>query len=647
MAVKRSGLGKLLYGILFVAVIPIVLVWWATATTSAVPLPVIPYAWGGIIVGGLGLLLIASGTLALVAYGGGLPMNPFPPPKYVARSVYRFTPHPIYLGFAMLCFGTAMLLESPSGLWLVSPLVGLAAMALVVGYERHDLRRRFGNAAIHRPLLSLPPDSTDPPTGWDRASIYLLVLLPWSVAFEAVYRLGIPSDAVVGHLPFERRWPVLEWTEAIYASVYVFVLATPLLLRTGRALRQLAITGLIATAVVTLIYLTVPIVAPPRPFEPRTVLGHALMFERAMSHTVAAFPAFHVIWSLIVADAWATRSKTWGAVGWAWATVITISCITTGMHALADILAAVVAFVVLRKARDVWELLRRGAEAVANSWREWRWGRVRLINHAFYVALAGVVGLGVSGTLGGPEVFWQLVVVHLLGLIGAGLWAQQLEGSPKLSRPFGYYGGAIGGAVGCVIVGAITGNTMLLLALIAMEGPWIQAIGRLRCLVQGCCHGREAPEGVGIRYWQPRSRVCALANLRGVPIHPTPLYSILANIAIGVLLLRLWSLGVALGLIAGAYLLLTGVARFVEESYRGEPQTPVVAGLPVYQWMALASFVAGMLLSTIPSGVSTGLTATADLKVLVAAVLYGILAGFAMGVDFPDSTRRFARLASP
>ena len=49
---------------------------------------------------------------------------------------------------------------------------------------------------------------------------------------------------------------------------------------------------MISTALVTLIYLTVPVIAPPRPFEPRTFLGHALMFERAMSHTVAAFPAF-------------------------------------------------------------------------------------------------------------------------------------------------------------------------------------------------------------------------------------------------------------------------------------------------------------------------------------------------------------------
>jgi protein-S-isoprenylcysteine O-methyltransferase Ste14 len=523
----RADLGKLLYGVLFAVGVPALLVWWAAATTRIVPLPVLPYAWGGLIVGGIGLALLLAGTIALVVYGHGLPMNPYPPPNYVARGIYRYIAHPIYVGFVMLCIGTATYFRSPSGLWLICPLVACAVAALVFGYERHDLRRRFGDTLIHKPLVSLPPDSMTSPTMWDRAAIYLLVFIPWSAAFEAVYRLGIPADAVIAHLPFEHNWPVIEWTEAVYGSVYLLVLATPLLLSTQRALRQLAVTGLIATGVVTLIYLTVPIIAPPRPFEPHTIFGHALMFERSMSHTVAAFPAFHVIWSLIAADAWTSRSRTFGAIGWTWAALITVSCVTTGMHALADIVAAVLVFAALRNAGRVWELMRRAAEGVANSWREWRIGKLRLINHGFYAALAGGGGIAISGGLGGDgrEFLGQLVLVYLCGLLGAGLWAQQLEGSPKLSRPFGYYGSVIGGIGACVVVGVFSGDTMSLLALVAMAAPWIQGVGRLRCLVQGCCHGREAPEAVGIRYWQPRSRVCALADLRGLPLHPTPLYS--------------------------------------------------------------------------------------------------------------------------
>lgn len=188
---------------------------------------------------------------------------------------------------------------------------------------------------------------------------------------------------------------------------------------------------------------------------------------------------------------------------------------------------------------------------------------------------------------------------------------------------------------------------MLLLAAVAVAAPWVQAVGRARCLVQGRCHGREAEETVGIRYWKKRSRVCDLAGLEGVPLHPTPLYSMLANVVIGVFLLRLWSLGAALGIVAGAYLMLAGVARFVEESYRGEPQTPVLWGLRIYQWLAVVSFVLGAVLTTVPSGAAPGVVLWLDVKIFYVAALFGLAAGAAMGVDFPRSTRRFTRLAQP
>ncbi len=638
-------LGKLLYGMLFVVVAPVLLVWWAAASTPAVPLPAVPYAWAGPPIIGLGIGLVAAGMVALMVYGGGVPMNPYPPPVYVTRGIYRVTPHPIYVGFVLCCFGMSVSLQTASGFWLVSPSVALALTALVMGYERHDLRRRFGVGAMQPVLVSVPPDSLSPPTVWNRVSVYLLVFLPWAAAFEAVYLLGVPADGIVGYLPFEHGWPVLEWTEAIYGSVYILVLAAPLVVRTQRALRHFAMTGLVATAVVTLIYVTVPVIAPPRPFEPTTVLGRILMFERSMSNTVAAFPAFHVIWSLIAAEAWASRSRAWGVAAWTWAGLIALSCITTGMHALIDVLSAVPVVVVLRRYRWIWEHLRRGSERIANSWYEWRWHGVRFINYGLYAAAGAAVGLWLSGSLGGHRVFWQLAVVYVAGLFGAALWAQKLEGSSKLARPFGYYGSVLGAVAGAIIVGLIGGDTVFVIALVSVAAPWIQALGRLRCLVQGCCHGKEAPERIGIRYRVPRSRVCELAGLQGVPLHPTPLYSILGNIVIGVLLLRLWSVGATYGVIAGVYFILAGVARFIEESYRGEPQTPRIGGLRLYQWLAIVSMAFGATLTTIATGSSAGLVFVLDARVAVGGLVYGALVGFAMGVDFPGSGRRFARLA--
>jgi protein-S-isoprenylcysteine O-methyltransferase Ste14 len=646
MAVKkRSAMGPFLYGALFVVLLPLAAVLWAYATRDLVGLTTVHLPAVGWSVAGGGLALMATSMLALRVWGGGLPMNAYPPPAYVRRGPYRLIRHPIYLGFGMVCFGTAVALGSASGLWLVSPVLALGMVALVVGYEGPDLRRRFGERAAEPPLVSLPPADAPRVTGWHRLSVFLLVLVPWTLAYEAVYRLGVPPDAIEAYLPFERQWPVLVWTEVAYASVYLFVGLVPLLVRRPDVLRRFAVNGLLATALVTFVYLVVPVVAPPKPFEGGGVLGRMLALERTMSHTVAAFPSFHVIWTLLAADAWSASRGRLAFFAWFWAAAISVSCITTGMHALADVVVAVPVWMAVREHARLWSWARRSAEAVANSWWEWQRGGIRVLGYGLYAGLAGGLGLWIGISWAGPDQLGGGATLALLGLLGAGLWAQKLEGSSALSRPFGYFGSLIGVSVGAGLAGVLGYDTSLLFAAITAAAPWIQGIGRLRCLVQGCCHGHEAPETLGIRYWDPRSRVCSLGGLRGRSLHPTPLYSILANAVLGVLLARLWTLGASEGVIAGTYMMGAGLSRFVEEAYRGEPQTPTVAGLRLYQWLAVILGLVGALTTTVartpvPPG-SFGFHPA----VVATSVAYGLACFFAMGVDFPRSTRRFARLA--
>jgi hypothetical protein len=473
-----------------------------------------------------------------------------------------------------------------------------------------------------------------------------LVILPWTVTFEAVYRLGIPADAVEAYFPFERAWPVLEWTEPVYASVYVFVGLVPFAMRKRSDLRRFAIAGLLATVVVTLVYLTVPVVAPPREFTPHSLAGRMLTWERAMSHTVGAFPSFHVIWTLFAASAWGRRGARFRIAAWTVAVLIMVSCVTTGMHAIADIVSAAVLYPVFWHYRTIWKWLRHWTEVLANSWREWRVGPVRIINHGAYAAVGGGGGLWIAASLAGPTQVVASGLVAVCALVGAGLWAQKLEGASGLSRPFGFYGSLLGGITGCLVAGMVGFDVLLLLGALAMGAPWVQGIGRLRCLVQGCCHGSPAPDGVGIRYRTRRSRVCTMTTYRGVPVHPTPLYSILANAVTMAILVRLWSLGASLGVVAGAYLILNGVARFAEEAYRGEPQTIVVGGLRIYQWAAALSVMIGVALTMVPAAPAPPLRLTSDATVIAISLLFAVMAGIAMGVDSPGSNRRFARLAS-
>jgi len=164
--------------------------------------------------------------------------------------------------------------------------------------------------------------------------------------------------------------------------------------------------------------------------------------------------------------------------------------------------------------------------------------------------------------------------------------------------------------------------------------------------VQGCCHGGPAPNGVGIRYRHRRSRVIQIASLAGVPLHPTPLYSIIGNLLIGTALLRLRLLGASPGIELGIYFILSGIARFVEESYRAEPQTKVIWELHIYQWMAIAAVLAGIVCTTIRSEPPVAPFVAPTDTLWWVAVSMGLLFGLAMGVDFPGSNRRFSRLAA-
>ena len=134
-----------------------------------------------------------------------------------------------------------------------------------------------------------------------------------------------------------------------------------------------------------------------------------------------------------------------------------------------------------------------------------------------------------------------------------------------------------------------------------------------------------------------------MSGLGGVPLHPTPLYSMLWMMLVGLVLLRLWLLAAPLQFIAGTYFVLVGLGRFVEEHLRGEPQTLVVAGLRLYQWLAMAFVVGGAVLTTL--GSTAAPTAPRfDPGSLAVAVVVGAICYIAYGVDFPGSNRRFSRL---
>ena len=637
--VRQWSWTKALYAFLFVAVLPALLIAWARATRGVVTAPAIHAPWVGIILLCGGVAMVLSGWAALWRFGGGLPMNIAPPPRFVSEGSYKLLPHPIYTGFCLSCVGLSLSEASASGLWLVTPCVIVGCIALVLGYEQGDLRKRFGEL----PSI-LPSDSEQTPQVRDRVACYLFVLIPWLVLYEARIRLGAGASAVSTFLRFERRIPVIEWSEVAYASTYLCVCVAPLLATTRRSLRQFCWRGLLSMAIVFPLFLLVPFVAEPRPFAAATMLGRLLNWERSFDSSVAAFPSYHAIWAvlaLLVYEDWSPKYR-WVWRGWT-AAMIT-SCVTTGMHSVLDVLAGLVVAYLCLRPTEFWRRLRYGAERLANSWRDWRIGPVRIINHGIYAALAGFVVLFIAGIFAGSDSETILFLVAMCALVTSGLWAQFLEGSTGLLRPFGYFGGFVGVGLGALIGMLLGADFWLVTAALAIGAPWMQAIGRLRCLVQGCCHGRPTTETTGICYRNSNSRVARINSLRGVPIHATPLYSILWNICVGAVLICLWIARMPLHFLCGIYCVLMGLGRFAEEAYRGEPQTPVIAGLRLYQWIAVATVLGGAIITALgksgppPAPHWSG-------KIWLFAFLFSLITGFALGVDFPESNRRFARLA--
>jgi prolipoprotein diacylglyceryltransferase len=139
------------------------------------------------------------------------------------------------------------------------------------------------------------------------------------------------------------------------------------------------------------------------------------------------------------------------------------------------------------------------------------------------------------------------------------------------------------------------------------------------------------------------SRVVRLSDLGGVPVHPTPLYSMVWMLLVGFVLLRLWSLAAPLQLIAGTYFILVGLGRFVEEHYRGEPQTRVVAGLRLYQWLAIA-FIPGGALMTVLGASAAPPAEFPTSSALYMSLVVGVIVYVAYGVDLHRSNLRFTRL---
>lgn len=626
-----SLLGKILYALLFLIIVPLLLWYWAGFLEHLIHYPSIDSPKAGWVLTIVGSALILWGMFALRKFGNGLPMNAFPPEKFVTQGPFRLFRHPIYWGFGILIFGVFILTKSAAGLWVVTPVTILAMIALVWGYEKIDLEKRFPNARL-KTIFDFADNSKESPTFRDRMSSIILIFTTLFFGNFLLEKLTLGSAAY-----FEKPFAIPSFFEDSYLSYLslLFIGLVPFILKRKDLLRDWTLSGTLAISLSIFFGLIYPFLFAQ--YLPRGTDANLLFSETIFT----AIPLFMLLISM---RAYLKNYKTSGMVFSIIGILLCIAQLTTSAGFAEHFLSALVIYLLAVYRNQIWNFLKYSSEKIANSWKEWTFGKIRVINHGFYVGFGSFFGILLAGILAGASYAWAILFFALIVIIFSALWAQIIEGSEKLKRPYGYYGALVGIIFASLVVWGMGFNVWIIIGAISVVMPWVQAIGRLRCLINGCCHGGkiENPK-LGIRYFHHRSRVCGISGLRGELLHPTPLYAMIWLFFVGFILLALWNNQLPNAFIFGLYLILTGIGRFVEEAYRGEVQTPFVKGLRLYQWTAIASVLIGIIMTIVPSNLPV-VSPSFSVEIITAALAGGSFTLFAMGIDFPYSNARFSRL---
>jgi len=201
----------------------------------------------------------------------------------------------------------------------------------------------------------LPVDEESSPSISERLAFIPYVVIPWLLLYAVTAKLA--SHGISFGMPFEDRLPILSWTAPIYQSIYMVIALAPWWVRTRRDLRRLIISSWLAMAVVFPFYWLVPSSAPRR-----ALLGHGwitslLGVERTAFPPIAAFPSFHVLWAIFLGRAFRPR---W--MGWTYAAMIVVACITTGQHYIADVVCSAMIAPAFLEPERAWKLKSRWFE---------------------------------------------------------------------------------------------------------------------------------------------------------------------------------------------------------------------------------------------------------------------------------------------
>lgn len=154
-----------------------------------------------------------------------------------------------------------------------------------------------------------------------------------------------------------------------------------------------------------------------------------------------------------------------------------------------------------------------------------------------------------------------------------------------------FYGGLLGGALACILF--CRRQKLALWKVADVLAPSIAlgyVFGRLGCLMNGCCFGRECPLPWAIHF--PADHTTG-----GDPVHPTQIYDSLLNLGLYLALAWLYRRKKFDGQVFAAYFMCYAVTRSIVEVFRGDySEAHRHAGLTPGQLVSLGIFTAGLVM---------------------------------------------------
>ncbi|HEY8041965.1 MAG TPA: prolipoprotein diacylglyceryl transferase family protein [Polyangiaceae bacterium] len=189
--------------------------------------------------------------------------------------------------------------------------------------------------------------------------------------------------------------------------------------------------------------------------------------------------------------------------------------------------------------------------------------------------------------------YWALQVVTLLGaIVGAKLamlagdlgwpvvplggWHTLLWSGRSIT------GGLIGGFLAAEATKPLVGWTLPPNNHFAAKLPFSIALGRLGCLLGGCCRGLPHEGALSVVYDD------------GIPRWPAPVFEMVFQLAVGLLFVRLVRRDALVGRLFALYLMLYGAFRFATEPLRETPKS-LGGALSVYQALSIVMIALGAL----------------------------------------------------